>query len=224
MLSVVMPTLNAANHLPRSLPPLAAMEAVGLVTEVIISDGGSTDATLAIAEASGARIVISQAQRGRQLRAGAALAKGSWLLFLHADTALSPGWAGEVGAFMRGDGEQIGAFAYGCDDQSPEAQAMVRWVARRCRWLRLPYGDQGLLIRRDLYHRVGGFAEVPFLEDVELVRRLGRKRLHMLQTVAITSVERHRKDGFRNRAMRNISLVALFYLGFSPNFLARHYE
>lgn len=224
MLSVVIPTLNAATYLPRSLPPLAAMEAVGLVREVIISDGGSMDSTLDIARESGARLIIGKAQRAQQLRAGAAIAKGTWLLFLHADTMLSPGWAGEVAAFMQGDGERIGAFAFGCEDPSREAQAMVRWVARRCRWLRLPYGDQGLLIRRDLYERVGGFRDQSFLEDVELIRRVGRHRVHMLRTIAVTSVAKHRRDGFRHRALRNLSLVALYYLGCSPEFLARHYD
>lgn len=224
MLSVVIPTLNAAHQLPRSLPPLAAMEAVGLIAEVIISDGGSSDATLAIAEASGAKIVRGSAQRARQMKAGASIAKGPWLLFLHADTALSSGWAAEVAGFMQGDGERIAAFAFGSDDTSTEAQALERWVARRCRWLRLPYGDQGLLIHRALYDRVGGYGDLAFLEDVELIRRVGRGRLQMLHTVAITSVEKHRRDGFRKRSMRNLALVTLYYLGFSPQRLARFYD
>lgn len=224
MLSVIIPTLNAASHLPRSLPPLAAMEAVGLVREVILSDGGSTDASLAIAEASGARIVQGPAQRARQLRAGAHIARGPWLLFLHADTALSPGWAAEVASFMQGDEDCIAAFRFGCDDPSKEAQSMARWVARRCRWLRLPYGDQGLLIHQNTYRKVGGYGELPFLEDVELIRRVGRGKVRMLETLAITSVEKHRKDGFRRRSFRNLGLVALYYCGISPAVLARHYD
>jgi len=223
MLSVIIPTLNAAPHLARSLPPLASQEGVGLVREVIISDGGSSDETAALADACGARFLPGQRGRAQQLQAGAAAARGPWLLFLHADTALQPGWAAETRLFMAAGGERAGAFAFACDDPGPEAAAMVRWVRRRCRWFALPYGDQGLLISKALFEEIGGFRPIPFLEDVDIVRRLGRKRIVMLQTPAVTSAEKYRRDGYRRRAMRNLTLVALFYLGVPPHRLARHY-
>jgi len=226
MLSVVIPTLNAETHLMRSLPPLASLEAAGLVREVVISDGGSEDHTAEVADAVGARFV--QAPRGRavQLRAGAAAARGSWLLFLHADTALQPGWAGEVRAFMAASAgaDRAAAFRFACDDSRASAQAMARWVDRRCRWLKLPYGDQGLLMPRGLYDALGGYREMPFLEDVDFVRRIGRRRMAMLRSEAETSAEKYRRDGFRRRALRNLALVGLYFAGVSPHRLSRLYD
>lgn len=223
MLSVIIPTLNAAAHLPRSLPPLASIEAAGLVREVILTDGGSRDQTLAMGEAAGARLLSGPPGRAVQMRAGAEAAKGPWLLFLHADTALQPGWVAEARRFMAEPGERAAAFRFACDDPSPAARAMVRWVERRCRWLLLPYGDQGLLLSKAFYEAMGGFRPIPFLEDVDMVRRIGRKRLVMLDTPAITSAEKYRRDGYRRRALHNLALVALFYLGVPPDRLARHY-
>lgn len=224
MLSIVIPTLNAARHLPRSLPPLAALEAAGLVREVILSDGGSSDETLAVAEAAGAAVISGPPGRALQLRAGAQAARGPWLLFLHADTALAPGWAAEARVFMETGEGRAAAFRFACDEPSPEGQAMTRWVARRCRWLKLPYGDQGLLISKSFYEELGGFRELPFLEDVDLVRRIGAQRLSMLQTEAETSAEKYRRDGFRRRTWRNLALVTAYYLGVPAERLARHYD
>lgn len=226
MLSVIVPTLNAGAQLQRSLPPLASMEALGLVCELVISDGGSRDHTLAIAEAAGARVVHAPRGRARQLQAGAEAARGSWLLFLHADTALQPGWSAEVRAFiaLAQAREQAAAFRFACDDASPQAVSMSRWVDRRCRWLKLPYGDQGLLLARTLFDRLGGYADLPFLEDVDIVRRIGRSRLVMLRTEAETSAEKYRRDGFRGRALRNLALVGLYLAGVSPTRLARFYD
>ena len=226
MLSVIVPTLNAETQLPRSLPPLASLEAVGLVREVVISDGGSQDATAAIAQGAGARVVCAQRGRGAQLRAGAAAARGSWLLFLHADTVLQPGWAAEVGAFIAAcqNRERAAAFCFACDDGGAPARALTRWVDRRCRWLKLPYGDQGLLLSRALYDALGGYRELPFLEDVDLVRRIGRRRMVMLRSTAETSAEKYRRDGYRRRAARNLALVGLYLAGVSPHRLARFYD
>ena len=175
MLSVVIPALNAADSLGRVLECLDRT----LVAEAVVADGGSTDNTVAVAERGGARVVRSAAGRGAQLTAGAAVASGDWLLFLHADTRLGPGWTQAVRKFMAatGAGHRAAVFRYVLDDDAPAArrlEAVVRW---RCRFLGLPYGDQGLLISRNFYESLGGFELMPLMEDVDFVRRIGRRRL-----------------------------------------------
>lgn len=225
MLSIVMPTYNAAAHLPRSLPPLVEGVVAGLVRELIVSDGGSTDATCAIAEAAGAEIVTGASGRGPQLIAGVARARGDWVLFLHADTALAPGWAEVAQAFIAetGAGARAAAFAFAFDDRSRPARRAEFWVGVRCGLLKLPYGDQGLLISRRFYDALGGFKDWPLMEDVDLVRRIGRRRLAILRHKAITSAEKYRAEGYARRAFRNLALLARYSLGADPHTLARAY-
>ncbi len=226
MISVIIPTLNAAAHLERSLPPLVPAVADGLVRELIVSDGGSTDATLAIAEGVGARIVQGPKGRGRQLIAGAAAARGDWLLFLHADTALEDGWRKDAGRFMgtTASRERAAAFRFAFDDESGAARRAEWWVGLRCGVLALPYGDQGLLISRSFHAALGGFRDMPLMEDVDIVRRIGRARLTMLNARAVTSAEKYLRDGYGRRARRNLVLLARYLMGADPATLARQYD
>ncbi len=226
-LSIVIPCLNAEGHLPRCLEALVPAAVAGLVREVIVVDGGSQDATLEIADQAGARILHTAPGRGHQLCEGAAAAVGDWLLFLHADTVLEAGWIRAVQDFMdraeRQGAEQAAAFTFALDDFSPAARRLERMVALRCSWLRLPYGDQGLLISRAFYDAVGGFQNLPLMEDVDLVRRIGRRRLTMLPNKAVTSAERFRRGGYLMRSARNLSILGLYFLSVPPRFLARLY-
>lgn len=226
MLSVVIPTLDAARQLPAAAAALTPGVAQGLVKELIVSDGGSSDQTLEIADALGARIVRGDRGRGRQLAAGAGAARAPWLLFLHADTVLEMGWERHAARFMEraGDPARAAAFTFAFDDDAREARAIARWVARRNRWLGLPYGDQGLLISRAHYDSLGGFRPLPLMEDVDLARRIGRRALVILEARAFTSADKYRRDGWRRRAWRNLGLVALFYLGVAPERIARLYD
>ncbi|EKV32605.1 Glycosyl transferase, group 2 family protein [Caenispirillum salinarum AK4] len=205
-LSVIIPTLNAAATLPATLVPLAE---AGAAVEVIVADGGSTDGTPDLAP----RPVSAPRGRGSQLAAGAAAARGAWLLFLHADTRLAPGWWAEVQAHMRHRPQMAAAFRFALEDPAPQARRIERLVAWRCRRMGLPYGDQGLLIPRGLYDAVGGFRPLPLMEDVDLVRRLGRKRIALLKTAAVTSAVRYRRDGWTARPARNLTCLALWWLG-----------
>jgi rSAM/selenodomain-associated transferase 2 len=173
--SAIIPTLNAAATLAH---PLAALRGAVIVTEVVVVDGGSGDETIPLAHAAGVRVMEAARGRGTQLAAGAGAALGDWLLFLHADCRPEPGWEAAVRAFCaapNGD-ERAGYFDFALDDPAPWARRMERIVAWRCRNFALPYGDQGLLIARSLYEMVGGFAPLPLMEDVDLVRRLGPTR------------------------------------------------
>lgn len=219
-----MPTLDAAPHLRRSLAPLAAAVVDGVVRELIITDGGSADETLAIAEAVGAHIVHGPRGRGRQLAAGAAAARAPWLLFLHADTALEEGWSGEAARFIAGDAMRAAAFRFAFDDDSPAARRAAWWVGVRCSLMALPYGDQGLLISRALYDALGGYRDLPLMEDVDIVRRIGRRRLKMLRSRAVTSADKYRRDGYGRRARRNLFLLARYLMGADPADLARAYD
>lgn len=223
MISVVIPALNAAERLPRALEALIPAAIRGLVREVIVVDGGSTDATRTIADAAGARIIEAPRGRGVQLVAGAEAARCRWLLFLHADTVLAPGWEDEAQQFMSGGEGRAGAFRFRLDDDSTAARILETIVAWRCRTFRLPYGDQGLLIPAALYREIGGFRPLPLMEDVEIVRTLGRRRLHMLASPAVTSAERYRREGYALRPLRNSLIVTLYFLGVAPERLARLY-
>ncbi|RYJ04407.1 MAG: glycosyl transferase family 2, partial [Acetobacteraceae bacterium] len=109
------------------------------------------------------------------------------------------------------------------DDPAPQARRLERLVAWRCRALALPYGDQGLLISRALYDELGGFRPLPLMEDVDLVRRLGRRRLAALPVDAVTSAERWRRDGWWRRSARNLGCLSLYFLGLPPSLIRRLY-
>jgi len=221
-ISAVVPTLNAAEYLPGCL---AALSGSPLLHQIVVADGGSGDGTVAIAEAAGARVIAATRGRGPQLAAGAAAASGEWLLFLHADCRLSPGWEEAIERFVAAPdaAARAGYFAFALDDPSPAARRLERIVAWRCRKFGLPYGDQGLLIARRLYDEVGGFAPVPLMEDVDLARRLGRHRLAPLSATAVTSAGRYRRGGYVRRPLRNLLCLSLYFAGVPPQRIARLY-
>ena len=217
MISVVVPTLNSQAGLPATLASLVTAAVDGLVREVIIVDGGSSDGTAAIADQTGARLIVSARGRGSQLAAGAKAARFPWLLFLHADTALEDGWEREAIAFVtRIDAEErplgAAAFRFALDDQGARPRLLEHLVAMRCAMLRLPYGDQGLLVPKRLYQALGGYRPLLLMEDVDLVRRLGRRRITMLRARAVTSAERFQREGYWRRSARNLLCVTLYLL------------
>jgi rSAM/selenodomain-associated transferase 2 len=228
MISVVIPTLNASRTLAHTLTALVPAVVDGVVQEAILVDGGSSDETCAIAEAAGTHLIEALRGRGSQLDAGAAQARGDWLLFLHADTVLEPGWAEEAQSFIdrveSGRRRQAAAcFHFALDDDGLMPRLVEWFVSLRCLVFRLPYGDQGLLISRTLYDRLGGFRPLPLMEDVDLVRRLKRSEIVMLNARAVTSAQRYQREGYLARGMRNLSLILLYYLRVPARMLARLY-
>lgn len=220
-ISVIIPALNAGAVIGRTLDEVAEAP----ILERIVVDGGSTDDTASIAEGRGARVVRAERGRGGQLAAGAEVARGDWFLFLHADTVLGPGWRKEISAYLaRPDAaSRAAAFRFHLDDNRRLARLMEHIVRWRCRLFALPYGDQALLISRALYDTVGGYRPMPLYEDVDLVRRLGRARLNFLKTAAVTSAVRYRGARLWVRPVRNLTLLALYFLGVSPRVLDRLY-
>ena len=190
MISVVIPTFNAERQLPRCFDGLINAAVRGVVREVIVADGGSTDATLSIADAVGAHIVSAGRSRAAQMVAGAQGARNDWLLFLHPETALEPGWEVEVESFLHQampERPRAAAFRFALEDFGAPARRVETRTAFRSWLLALPYGDQGLLIHRSLYKTLGGYRDLARLEDADMIRRIGRRRLVMLRSRAVNS-------------------------------------
>jgi len=217
MISVVVPTANSERLLPRCFDSLIAGAVRGIVREVIVTDAGSSDSTLAIADAAGAHVVHSRKNRGAQLADGAATAKGDWLLFLHPETALEPGWEMEAESFISQaemERPRAAAFRFALDDFGGEARRAEAKAALRTALFALPYGDQGLLIPKRLYKKLGGYRALADLEDADLVRRIGRRRLVSLRARAINVARPHKS------ALRGLALTVLHTLRVPSRLLA----
>ena len=217
-LSVIIPTLNAGQSLPGCLSALMEGVEAGLIAELIISDGGSVDDTLALADAWGAQIVTGPASRGGQLKRGCAQGRAGWFLVLHADTVLSPGWTAAVGAHL--GTRKAGYFQLRFDRGG---RMVAAWANLRARLFGLPYGDQGLLIPRALYTHVDGYPDMPLMEDVAMARRL-RGQLVALDAIAVTSSARYRQQGWVRRGARNLWTLARYFAGADVATLARQYR
>jgi hypothetical protein len=165
-------------------------------------------------------IVEGLASRGGQLRRGAGVASGEWLLFLHADSRLPPGWSTMVADHMQTGGPAHFRLRF---DRGGIAPRMVSlWANLRSSLFSLPYGDQGLLISRGTYDAVGGYRDIPLMEDVAMSRALGR-RLRMLPMAVTTSAARYGRDGWLRRGMSNFVLLARYFAGADPERLAKRY-
>ncbi|MEM6477958.1 MAG: TIGR04283 family arsenosugar biosynthesis glycosyltransferase [Pseudomonadota bacterium] len=218
-ISIIIPTLNAETELPGAIAALMEGLEAGLIRELIISDGGSSDGTMQIAEAAGAEWISGDPSRGGQLRRGAETARADWLLFLHADTQLAPGWTEAVSAHMAAGG--AGYFWLRFRAVGIGAWQTARWANLRSRFFGLAYGDQGLLIRRTEYAAAGGYDDIPLMEDVAFARRL---RLTPIGHIARTGAARYKKGGWYRRGASNLITLALYYAGVSPARLAARYR
>lgn len=219
--SVIIPTLNAQVDLPRCLEALMEGLEAGLIRELIVSDGGSDDATGALAQAWGAQVLDGPPSRGGQLRRGCAAAQGDWLLILHADSVLQTGWSETVRAHVM-TSPKAGWFKLRFDTVGLPAWLVAGWANLRSR-LGLPYGDQGLLISRALYDAVGGYPEQPLMEDVAIARAL-RRQLVGLATVAVTSASKYQHQGWLRQGARNLWTLIRYFAGRDVERLAKGYR
>jgi glycosyltransferase involved in cell wall biosynthesis len=213
-ITVIIPTLNAARQLPRTLASLSRAD--GLIREVIVADGGSRDATLDIAEAAGCTLIAGEPNRARLFRLAAAQAKGRWLLFLHQGAVLGDGWSDEVQNFFATPDVRRRAAVFRLAFAG--SRRALFWARLRTRLTKLPRGDQGLLISRFLYDAIGGYQDLKEFEDADIIRRIGAKRLVFLKTEIVASAAKYKR---REGIGRSIALIARGWLGADPVDLAR---
>jgi glycosyltransferase involved in cell wall biosynthesis len=203
MISVIIPTANAERLLPRCFDSLIPAAVRGVVREVIVADGGSSDATLMIADAAGAHIVHSRANRGAQFADGARIARSDWLLFLRPETALETGWDVEAESFLAQaemERPRAAVFRFALEEFGGEARRAEMLANLRAALFALPYGDQGLLIPKRLYLKLGGYRALADMEDADLVRRIGRRRLISFRARAV-NVARPKQSVLRGAAL-----------------------
>jgi glycosyltransferase involved in cell wall biosynthesis len=223
MITVIIPTLNDAERLPQTLAPLVEGVAHGIIRQVIVADGGSADETRAMAEAAGCDVVVSEAGRGKQIRAAVPSTKGKFLFFLNPGVVLKPAWISETEIFCHSLQSRAHAAAYrlAFDDTSPEAKRALFWARLRARITSLPFSDQGVLMSRFFYDGLGGYPDLPRMADIEFARRIGAKRWALFQTEAVTSAAKFRDD---RGALHHVSLIVRHLLGGDPVELAKTYE
>lgn len=215
--SVIIPTWNEAERLPAAIAA-----ARGDDVEILVVDGGSTDDTVAVARAHGARVVTSAAGRGRQLAAGAAAATGEFLVFLHADASLPAGYLAHVRATLGAAHTALGAFRLRIDGPGLGLR-WIEWCVRiRSRWLQMPYGDQALFVRAPTYRALGGFRDLPAMEDFDFVRRARRHgAVVVVEPAVLASARAWQRHGMLRLTLLNALCAIACSLGVAPARVAR---
>lgn len=223
LVSIVVPVwrdTDALIALLNAMPPRPDTEVLVATTADAI-----TDVERAVTGRPDVRAISTRRGRGTQMNAGARHANGTWLLFLHADSRLAEGAVDEI-ISLSSDARTVGGSFRFALDASGWRPRLLEWgTAQRTRWLQLPYGDQGIFVRRSVFEHLGGYIDAPLMEDVDLVRRLRRMgRLHRSSRSVTTSARRWLRDGWFRRTFGNWLLLSLYFAGADPRRLARRYE
>jgi len=219
-LSIIIPALNEETKIATTVLSVLDLPTV----EVIVADGGSSDLTVEKAQQAGARIIITTPGRGRQMNAGARIATGDVLLFLHADTRLPECYKKNIEQVLADSRNVAGGFRLTIDGKEPGLR-FVEWAANcRSKYRQMIYGDQTLFISRQIFNEIGGFANIPLMEDVELIQRLKKKgRIGLADAMVITSARRWLRHGILRTTLINQFILAAYCLGVKPELLARWY-
>jgi len=222
-ISIILPVFNESLLLPSVLQSLARYRDGNF--EVIVADGGSSDGTLSIAKQWSDRLVLSPKGRGIQMNQGANLAEGEILLFLHADSTLDPKGLDAIRESLRDDHMVGGAFHLSIDS-SHWGLCLVSFGANlRTALNRIPYGDQGIFVRKKVFERMGGFQDLPFMEELDFFRRLKKEgKVTLLKERIKTSPRRWDQEGIIKVTLRNQVFLGLYYFGVSPHYLVRWYQ
>ncbi len=220
-LDVVVPMLNEAGDIAGTL---IALRSGAPEAKIIVVDGGSADQSVAIAGPLCDKLIATSAGRARQMNAGANASHGDAIVFVHADTRVLPNFADAIAAALDDAAVVGGRFDIRLDDRAPGYRMVGTMISLRSRLMRSATGDQAIFVRRDVFERLGGFAEIVLCEDVEFVRRLRRVgRFACLDARVITSARRWRRHGITRTILRMWAIKSLFLLGVSPDWLKRHY-
>jgi rSAM/selenodomain-associated transferase 2 len=217
--AVVVPTLDEEEALRRHLPPV-----LGVADEIVVTDGGSRDGTVAVARELGVPVVSGPPGRGPQLNRGAGQTTAEILLFLHADTLLPPDAVDAVRAAIDA-GRAGGGFQVRFDDPRALYRFGTRMVNLRSRFTRSPLGDQAQFVTRAAFERLEGFRDWPVLEDLDFIRRLKRVgELEILPQQVVTSSRRYVEGGAVKTVILNWLIWVLYFSGVSPQRLSRLYK
>ena len=199
--------------------------------EVIVVDGGSWDGTVQIAQSSGVEVLSSPAGRACQMNLGAKAATGNILLFLHADTLLPPGFDAMIRTALESSlkvyrkAPVAGAFAVWIDASLISLRLIERGINWRSRFLQMPYGDQAIFLRKEVFYDIGSFPKLPIMEDFELMYRLRRKgRIVIIETPVTTSARRWLQSGVFKTTIINQLIIIAYLMGVSPERLVRWYR
>jgi rSAM/selenodomain-associated transferase 2 len=222
LVAIVIPTVDEEATLAALLGDIARLE---VPHEVVVSDGGSADATREVARAAGARVVEGPRGRGTQLRAGVAATGAPLVCCLHADVRLDRSARADLAALAARGRSGAWCFRLRIDGRR-WSYRIVEWAANtRTRIIALPYGDQGLVVSRSTYDAVGGYRDVPLMEDVLIARALGRAGgISLLGSELVVSARRWERDGILRRSITNFVILARFTLGASPERLLERYR
>jgi len=224
-LSIIIPTLNEAIHLPLLLADLNAWP---YDFELIIVDGGSIDLTISIAQIQGVDVIRSRKKnRGYQLKTGASKARGDWLLFLHADSRLSIGWVKSLSQIIQNIKSENFAwyFDFKIKKYNLEYRFLEIAVALRSHFLQHPYGDQGLLIHKDLYSNIGGYTSLKIMEDIDLITRINKKtKLKRIRENIYTDDIKWTNSNIIKRAIKNSKLRKKWRQGYNIDKLSEEYD
>lgn len=219
-ISVIIPALNEAHHIADTITSISH----GNNTEIIVVDGGSTDHTVSIAKTLGARVIQGSPPRSRQMNRGADAASKDILLFLHADTLLPENFNRHVLGVLMPPGVAAGAFELRIDSPVPSLRFIERIANWRSRCLKMPYGDQAIFMFSKVFHQMGGFSNIPIMEDFELIRRLQKiGDVVTLPVPVITSPRRWLIHGILKTTLINQLVVLSYFMGISPDSITRLY-
>ena len=220
-ISIIIPALNEAATIGRTLSHLDGIDNL----ELIVVDGGSIDGTAELARSQGAKVIQSNPGKAIQMNTGAAAAAGDILVFLHADTRLPEGFRHEIVTTLNQRGVAAGAFRLSIDSPAAGIRFIERMANLRSRFLRLPYGDQALFMKKSLFDRIGGFPQMQIMEDFILVRRLKHKgKIVIVPKAVVTSPRRWLHLGILRTWLINQLIIMAYYLGLPSERLTRIYR
>ena len=219
--SIVIPTLNEALILEDSLRAISSLNP----HEIIVTDGGSTDSTVSVARNFATWTITSTPGRANQMNAGAKIATGDLLLFIHADSKLTQQSFSRMRKVMALNGPAGGAFSLQIESEKASLKVISLLATWRAKYLNLVYGDQTIFVRTEIFQKMGGFSPLPICEDLDFFRRLSRQgKVILLKEKTHTSARRWKAEGVLYTTLRNITIVGLFLIGFSPQTLSKWYS